>query len=394
MRSELMILFSKGFILALAIFVWSPASALDDEQTTSPISIAEVLANIEHFYVDNIDTEKLNQQAVESIFKQLDPHSEYLDQSELEDLFNVANGRYTGLGIEVEQQAEHIVIISAVENSPAHLAGLEKGDMLLTVNGVSVINQPIKQVAKLINQKQNPQVSLTIARNGYSAPLYFELERQKIDLNSVKGNINADGIAYLRIISFNNHTLYDVAKELAHLSQIVAGDITGLIIDLRDNPGGVLDSAIQVSDLFLERGVIVTTKGRFAEANQAYYAQEGDVLSGAPIIVLINEGSASAAEILAGALQDNQRAKLVGTRSFGKGSVQSLIPLGNGETALKLTTAKYFTPSGKSIDGRGILPDFPVTQDKKQLVAQNVTIKPSSAMPDQQLEKAWQLLEK
>ena len=361
------------------------------------ISMAEVLANIQHFYVDDVDAHQLNQHAIESIFKQLDPHSEYLDQKELEDLFNVANGRYTGLGIEVEQKAEHIVIVSAIENSPANLAGLTKGDVLLTINGTSVINQPIKQVSRLINQKHKSLVSLSIARKGYETPLHFEIERQKIDLKSVKGNINNQGVAYLRIISFNNHTLYDVAKELAHLSQIVAGDITGLIIDLRDNPGGILDSAIEISDLFLESGTIVTTKGRFAEANQEYYAQEGDVLSGAPIIVLINEGSASAAEILAGALQDNQRAQLVGTRSYGKGSVQSLIPLGDGQTALKLTTAKYYTPSGRSIDGSGILPDYPDIQSIKentQLAALDNTSYTHAKVHDLQLEKAWQLLEK
>ncbi|MCF6456844.1 S41 family peptidase [Pseudoalteromonas sp. MMG024] len=384
-------------ICALACLYWVSAVSAD-AKTTSHISMAEVLANIEHFYVDDIDANKLNQHAIESIFKQLDPHSEFLDQTELEALFNVANGRYTGLGIEVEQREKHIVIVAAIENSPAQTAGLTKGDILLKVNDISVINQPIKQVSKLINQQQKPHVKLTIARNGHEQPLLFEVERKKIDLKSVKGNINSQGIAYLRIINFNNHTLYDVAKELAHLSQIVAGEINGLIIDLRDNPGGILDSAIEVSDLFLESGVIVSTKGRFAEANQEYYAQEGDVLGGAPIIVLINEGSASAAEILAGALQDNQRAQLVGTRSYGKGSVQSLIPLGDGQTALKLTTAKYYTPSGRSIEGSGILPDHPVLQHNfahnGDFTEPQTETFINAKVHDLQLEKAWQLLEK
>ncbi|MDE3271638.1 S41 family peptidase [Pseudoalteromonas sp. G4] len=393
-----MTFFLNTLKISILVCVISITPAWAESKAAAQVSIAEVLANIQHFYVDDIDAQKLNQHAIESIFKQLDPHSEFLDQNELEALFNVANGRYTGLGIEVEQREEHIVIVAAVENSPAHTAGLAKGDILLKVNGTSVINQTIKHVSQLINQKQQPQVTLTIARSGHVDPLFFEVERKKIDLKSVRGSINNQGIAYLRIINFNNHTLYDVAKELAHLSQIVAGDINGLIIDLRDNPGGILDSAIEVSDLFLESGVIVSTKGRFAEANQEYYAQEGDVLSGAPIIVLINEGSASAAEILAGALQDNQRAQLVGTRSYGKGSVQSLIPLGDGQTALKLTTAKYYTPSGRSIEGTGISPDYPVLQNElarnERFSALKADTFVNAKVHDLQLEKAWQLLEK
>lgn len=390
--------FSKP--IAFCIFIFAFLNTQVWAQTrTSPISLAEVMANIEHFYVDDINSDKLNHIAVEAMLKQLDPHSDYLDEQELEELFNVTNGRYTGLGIEVEQHKEHIVIVSAIENSPAFSAGLTKGDILLTVNGTSVINQPINQVSKLINQEKNLQVELTIARNGYSDPLYFELERQKIDLKSVKGNINDQGIAYIRIVSFNNQTFYEIVKELAQFTQLANDNISGLIIDLRDNPGGVLDSAVEVSDLFLNSGVIVTTKGRFNAANQQYSAQQGDILEGAPIVVLINESSASAAEILAGALQDNQRAQLVGARSFGKGSVQSLIPIGDGQTALKLTTAKYYTPSGRSIDGKGIQPDFPIVQNKQDISLSSKLANDSAVFinmdrQDLQLEKAWQLLEK
>ncbi|ATC95831.1 S41 family peptidase [Pseudoalteromonas tunicata] len=388
------------FIVCFYLTFTLPSSAQANEPAAE---LQDILEHIQAFYVDEIDPKKLNHTAIDSLIKQLDPHSDYLDPEELEDLFNIANGQYTGLGIEVEQRDEHIIIVSALPNSPASHAGIKKGDILLKVNNETVINEPIKKVAALISKSKTPQIKLAIARSGYSDALQFTLEREKIAIESVSGQLNEHGYASIRISNFNNHTLHDLARLLAQLANENGQNLKGLLIDLRDNPGGVLGSAVDISDLFLQHGTIVTTKGRFYDANHKYLAKTGDVLNGAPIVVLINKGSASAAEILAGALKDNQRAIVVGTRSYGKGSVQSLIPLGDGHTALKLTTAKYYTPSGQSIDGIGIVPDIAIEQSKLPSEDGQTLLKMSSgnnnqplltAFRDVQLEEAQKILKK
>lgn len=388
------------FLLCFCFTFISSNSVYADDSATE---LKNILEHIQAFYVDEIDPKKLNHTAIESLIKQLDPHSDYLDTEELEDLFNVANGQYTGLGIEVEQRDEHIIIVAALPNSPASLAGIKKGDILLKVNNETVINKPIKNVASLISNSKTAQIKLAIARSGYSNALQFTLQREQIAIESVTGQLADTGYALIRISNFNNHTLHDVARILARLTNENGQALAGLLIDLRDNPGGVLSSAIDISDLFLQQGIIVTTKGRFYDANHEYFAKKGDVLNGAPIVVLINKGSASAAEILAGALKDNHRAIIVGTRSYGKGSVQSLIPLGDGHTALKLTTAKYYTPSGQSIDGIGIVPDIAIDQLKLPSEDSQTLLEMSSgtnnqplltALRDVQLEEAQKILKK
>ena len=236
------------------------------------------------------------------------------------------------------------------------------------------MNKSIDEVATLIRESGLDAVNVSIMRKESTA-LSFSIKRQQITLESVHGYLSDSGVALLSINTFNNHTLHDVARELAKMQVNNSFPLSGLIIDLRDNPGGTLQGAIEVADLFLDSGIIVSTKGRFNEANQRYTAHSGDILEGAPIAVLINENSASAAEILAAALRDNQRATLIGETSFGKGSVQSLIPLGNGNTALKLTTARYYTPLGQSIDGKGITPDVSINQTILSEINQDVIIK-------------------
>ncbi|SFD02497.1 S41 family peptidase [Pseudoalteromonas denitrificans] len=352
----------NNILILCFLFCFSTIASSEVSSQKNSVNMKHILEHIQAFYVDEVNTQKLNSSAVDSVLKQLDPYSEYLDEQELEDLFNITNGHYTGLGIEVEIRDEHIVIISSISNSPAAQAGLKQGDILLSVNGQTVINKPIKQVASLISKTKKSAVNLSIARSGFSTPISFEVERQLIELETVNSELDRAGYVYLRIMSFNNHTLHDVARHIAKLKNENGLPLRGLLLDLRDNPGGILDSAVAVSDLFLRNGIIVSTKGRFYDANHTFTANNDDILNGAPIVVLINKGSASAAEILAGALKDNKRATIVGTRSYGKGSVQSLIPLGNGQTALKLTTAKYYTPSGVSIDGVGITPDIAIVQ--------------------------------
>ena len=254
----------------------------------------------------------------------------------------------------------------------------------------------------IIKENKFTTINLTVKRNESPEVLSFNVARTQIQLESVTSKVLESGIGYLAINSFSNHTLHEVALQIAAMQNNYDYPLLGLVIDLRDNPGGTLKSAIAVSDLFLESGTIVTTKGRYFDANQAFYAKRGDILKGAPIVVLINENSASAAEILAGALKDNNRAKVVGSQSFGKGSVQSLIPLGDGNTALKLTTAKYFTPSGESIDGVGIKPDVTINQttlpqNNKAVIIKNKQEKNNqhqlvNTLADLQLVKAKQLL--
>ncbi|MCQ8879571.1 S41 family peptidase [Pseudoalteromonas shioyasakiensis] len=364
----------------------------------------EILYNIHAYYVEDLPLQSSfeDQQQFEALFKKLDPYSKFLDENELDALFDSTNGRYTGLGIEVQEHGEHILIISALKNSPAYHAGILQNDVLLAINNQPVANKKISQVASMIQESESSTIHLTIKRENAKAPLDFAITRREINLESVTSSLDDFGIGYIAINSFTNYTVHDLSRQLAKLKANNGGALTGLVLDLRDNPGGTLQSAVAVSDLFLQSGTIVSTKGRFYDANQHFTANEGDVLNGSPIVVLINENSASAAEILAAALKDNDRATLVGSKSFGKGSVQSLIPLGNGDTALKLTTAKYFSPSGKSIDGVGVAPDVAINQSVLPQIDKVAIIKTEQGKSDQpwlgnnptdqQLLKAKQLL--
>ena len=339
----------------------------------------EILFNIHTYYVDDLKlqnafvTQPDNLQ-VEALFERLDPYSKYLDETELDAIFSSTNGRYTGLGIEVKIEEGRVYIVNTINNSPAALAGLQVNDEVIAINQQSILDKSIEEVAKLIRQSGQSAVDVAVKREK-DTELNFSIKRQQINLQSVHGHLADTGVALISINAFNNHTLHDVARELAKMQVTNSFPLSGLIIDLRDNPGGTLQGAIEVADLFLDNGTIVSTKGRFNEANQQFKAHKGDILSGAPIAVLINENSASAAEILAAALRDNQRAVLIGETSFGKGSVQSLIPLGNGNTALKLTTARYYTPLGQSIDGKGITPDVSINQTMLSEIDQGVIIK-------------------
>ena len=380
----------------LALVVLAPASLAKDSQ------LDEVLFHINNYYVEEVDRDKLDQHVLSSLLQELDPYSEFLDEQELKRLFDVTNGQYKGLGIEVEQRDKHVVVISALPNSPARAAGLQRGDVIVSINGTKVNNTTLEEVSALISSREDGQVHLAVARAGHSQRLDFQLTRQPIHIESVASELKANGMGYLRINSFNNHSFHDVARHITMMQNANGATLNGLLIDLRDNPGGTLDSAIAIADLFLSQGVIVSTRGRFVEANQRFEAKAGDIIQGAPMVVLINEGSASAAEIVAGALKDNDRATVVGTRSYGKGSVQSLIPLGDGRSALKLTTAKYYTPSGVSIEGTGIVPDVPILQPALSQSNKEVIIslaegqsahKNLTALLDKQLLKAQQLLE-
>lgn len=387
-------------LLLFSSFIAQSATSVKDLKSPQ---INEILFNIHAYYVEDLalqqSFEDIHQ--FEALLASLDPYSKYLDEQELEAIFNNTNGRYTGLGIEVKEQNNQVLIVDTINNSPAAKAGIEANDILIAINQQNISEHSIERVAKLIKESQNPTIVLTVQRDNEHY-LEFAVKRQEINIESVTSSLSDLGIGYIAIKNFNNHTLHDVARQVTILQSNNGEELNGLILDLRNNPGGTLQSAVAVSDLFLQSGTIVTTRGRFYDANQRYEAQHGDILGNTPIAVLINKDSASAAEILAAALRDNNRATLVGNQSFGKGSVQSLIPLGNGNTALKLTTAKYFTPLGKSIDGVGIIPDVTINQTTLPQTAKAVIIKSEQGMvsqqsqnshlPDRQLLKATQLL--
>jgi carboxyl-terminal processing protease len=369
--------------------------------------IDEILFNIHTYYVEDLALQnsrliEYNHAQFQRLYSKLDPYSKYLDENELNAIFDDNKGQYTGIGIEVNAVKEHTTIINVIANSPADKAGIKSGDIILSVNNVPVKSKPIEDIASLIRDANSATLNMGIKRAQYTHPINVDVKREQISLHSVTSKLLDSGTGYLAISRFSNHTLHDVALNIADLKSHYGYPLKGLVIDLRNNPGGMLQSAVSVSDLFLQSGTIVTTKGRYFDANQAYYAKSGDILKGAPIVVLINEKSASAAEILAAALKDNNRATIVGSQSFGKGSVQSLIPLGEGTTALKLTTAKYFTPSGQSIDGVGITPDVPINQTMLSQTNKPVIMKNEQAMSihqltsdslfDQPLVKAKQLL--
>lgn len=341
------------FLLVFHLQYAVAAPQFDSEQ------VNEILYHIHTYYVEDIPLSHIQPNNVDSLFKQLDDYSKYLSEHELEAVFSAANGRYTGIGIEVEQVNERIVIVNTLPGSPAAQAGIKGGDKLVAIGTNDVTKKDIAYVSKLLRAAKFSTINITVERAQTNVTL--ALRRQEINLESVNSRLLKNGNGYLELNSFNNHSYHDVSRHINRLVSKNGAPLTGLVLDLRDNPGGTLSSAVAISDLFLQAGTIVTTRGRFFDANQRFNAEHGDILNDAPMIVLINEQSASAAEILAGALQDNRRAIVIGKKSYGKGSVQSLIPLGNGTTALKLTTAHYYTPSGQSIEGVGIKPDITIT---------------------------------
>jgi carboxyl-terminal processing protease len=329
----------------------------------------DVLNTVENQYVTEVDDTKLIQSAIDGMLTSLDPHSGYLDPESFDDMRDQTRGEYGGLGIEVTSEDGVVKVIAPMDDTPAAKAGVKAGDFITAVNGESVLGLSVTEAVKQMRGKPGEVVTLTIAREK-ADPFDVKLTREVIKPINVKARLEGDD-AVIRIGSFNEKTTEETEAAFAKLK---AQDphLKGVILDLRDNPGGLLDQAVGVADLFLEGGEIVSQRGRDPRDVERYNARPGDITSGLKMVVLINSGSASASEIVAGALQDRKRAELVGLTSFGKGSVQTVIPLRGGiDGALKLTTARYFTPSGRSIQKTGITPDLEValTRDQAQLIA-------------------------
>ena len=318
---------------------------------------AEVMERIRMAYVEEIDDRTLLESAIRGMLLELDPHSAYLTPKDFEDLQVTTRGEFGGLGIEITMEDGLVKVVTPIDDTPASRAGLQAGDTILQIDDTFVRGLNLNEAVEMMRGEVGTEVTLSILREGDESPRSVTLTRDNITIRSVRNEILSPGYAYLRITQFQSNTGRDVRRQLTELKENNA--LNGLILDLRNNPGGVLTGAVQVADLFLDEGLITYTQGREEESRINYGASRGDLLEGLPVVVLVNGGSASASEIVAGALQDQGRAIIVGRRTFGKGSVQTVLPL-HDERALKLTTAKYYTPSGRSIQADGIAPDITV----------------------------------
>ena len=324
----------------------------------------DVFERIRSDYVEEPEDSALVESAIQGMLTSLDPHSSYLNQKNFRDMQVQTRGEFGGLGIEVTMEDGLIKVVSPIDDTPASRAGILANDIITTLDGEAVQGLTLNQAVDKMRGPVNTKIKLKIIRKGADKPIEVTLTRDNIRVRSVRARVEGGDIGYIRITTFNEQTTEGLKRELASLTKQIGDDkLKGFILDLRNNPGGLLEEAVTVSDAFLDRGEIVSTRGRNAEETQRRVAHPGDLTKGKKLIVLINGGSASASEIVAGALQDHKRATLIGTRSFGKGSVQTIIPLGSGNGALRLTTARYYTPSGRSIQAKGIEPDIEVLQD-------------------------------
>jgi carboxyl-terminal processing protease len=345
-----------GVLLAGAAFWYSGRSRqVADLPAGDARLLAEVIDRIREDYVDSTDRHELMSKAIRGMVGELDPHSAFMDADEFEDLRIATEGNYSGIGVEVALQAGVIIVVAPIDGSPAARAGIRPGDAIVGIEGRKIEDMELPEAIAEIRGEPGTVVNLTLARDA-ARPFDVAVERAMVSVHSVRFEVIEPGYGYLRISQFSETTGPDIGNALHTLVERTGGRLRGLVLDLRNNPGGVLDAAVAVSDAFLEDGVIVTAEGRSKESRFRMDATAGDLTQGAPIVVLVNEGSASASEIVAGALRDNGRAKLIGQRTFGKGSVQTVMPLADGQ-ALKLTTSRYFTPSGLSIHESGIEPD-------------------------------------
>jgi carboxyl-terminal processing protease len=323
----------------------------------------DVFERVRADYVEKPDDSKLIESAINGMLTGLDPHSSYMDPKSFRDMQVQTRGEFGGLGIEVTMEDGLIKVVAPIDETPAAKAGVLSNDIITKLDDEQVQGLTLNQAVEKMRGPVNTKIKLTIMRKGQDKPIEISLTRDVIRVRSVRSRAEED-VGYIRISQFNEQSTEGLKKAVTDLAgQIPAEKLKGYIVDLRNNPGGLLDQAISISDAFLDRGEIVSTRGRNAEETQRFNAKLGDLTKGKPVIVLINGGSASASEIVAGALQDHRRATIIGTRSFGKGSVQTIIPLGAGNGALRLTTARYFTPSGRSIQAKGISPDIEVLQE-------------------------------
>ena len=367
MRALLLAILFFSSSTSLAQAVRSPAAKNNPVQSSTPIPIDEirrymqVLSLVEQSYVDPIKDDELFNASLRGLLQELDPHSAYLDKDEMQDLLEFSSGAYQGIGIEVELRKDRsLAIVAPIDGSPAAKAGLRPGDIITAIDGKPVKGSNANNASLGLRGKPGTSVRLNILRAGEAGSLEVSITRELIKLDSVKSRVLEPGYGYIRVSTFQEDTGRRLVQEVNALSKSQGGKLRGLVMDLRSNPGGLLESALQISDAFLESGIIVSTRGRMPDSNLILRATPGDILNGAPIVVLVDVGSASASEVVAGALRDQKRALIMGSRTFGKGSVQKVFPMARGD-GIKLTISRYYTPNGKSIQANGITPDVIVT---------------------------------
>ena len=350
--------FLSGTLLGLSLAVGHSVYALkDDDQIPFEDlqAFTEVFSKVKSDYVEPVDDQKLIEDAIRGMLNGLDPHSAFLNTSEFSDLKIGTTGQFGGLGIEVGMENGFVKVISPIDDTPAQRAGVKASDLIIKLDDKSVKGMTLNEAVKVMRGKPNTAIDLTIVREGEPKPLVISITREIIRVKSVKNRMLEPGYGYVRITNFQSRTTTDLLKAISDLQK--EERLKGMVLDLRNNPGGVLNGAVGVSDAFIDNGLIVYTEGRLDDSSHRYLATPGDSLNGAPLVVLVNGGSASASEIVAGAIQDHKRGIILGTKSFGKGSVQTIQELRNG-SAIKLTTARYFTPNGRSIQATGIEPDI------------------------------------
>ena len=372
MRKTSLVLLGAAAGVVVTLVTTQPQLLFDGVQAAAAGSyrhlslFGDVFERVRADYVEKPDDRKLIESAINGMLAGLDPHSTYMDAKNFREMQVQTRGEFGGLGIDVTMEGGLIKVVAPIDETPAAKAGIMANDIITHLNEEPLQGLTLDQAAEKARGSVNTKIKLTIRRQGVDKPVEISITRATIHLSSVGLRLESNDVGFIHITHFNERTTDELKKAIADLRSQSGGNLKGFIIDLRNNPGGLVDQAISVSAAFLGKGEIVSTRGRKAEDTQRFYARAGDLTKGKPLIVLVNGGSASAAEIVAGALQDHRRATVIGTRSFGKGSVQTIIPLGSGNGALRLTTARYFTPSGRSIQAKGISPDIEVLQEEPE----------------------------
>ena len=373
---------SKLFLLAIIVSFFSSVVLSSESDIYKKIDLfGEVLEKINEEYVDEINQSESMDSAINGLLQSLDPYSAYLSPDNFQEMQTETSGEFGGLGIEVSMEAGVVKVISPIDDTPASRAGLKAGDYIVKINNIQVQGKSLTEAVELMRGPVGSDIELTVRRRGERKALTFNLTREIIEIQSVKSDLLDKNIGYIRLTSFNENSSQQIKKRITDFDK--EKNLKGYILDLRNNPGGLLSQAIKITDFFLDNGEIVSTKGRKSSENRRWFAKEGDLTDGKPIIVLINYGSASASEIVAGALKDHKRAIILGDRSYGKGSVQSIIPLRN-DGAIRLTIAKYYLPSGTSISEVGVTPDIQIDEENDDFKIKTET--------DNQLNYAIKLL--
>jgi carboxyl-terminal processing protease len=367
-KSRLVILSVAATVLTAVPVAFAIGAHIAGPSRSDLALIDGVIQLVQRDYVHPVDSRTLTEDALKGMMARLDPHSDYMNQQEFKESEADISGKFGGLGIQITEEHGILKVISPIDGTPAARAGIQPGDLIVEIDGKSTQGLSLMEIVRVLRGKPGTSVKLTIAR-GSKTPFEVPITREIIQVPTVKSKLEADGIGYVRVSEFGGDTPADVKKALISLKQQAGGQLKGLVLDLRNDPGGLLSAAVAIAGNFLEGGTVVTIKGRREDDNHAYdVPATGALMPKTPMVVLINGASASASEIVAGALQDRHRAKIMGTPSFGKGSVQTIIPL-NGHGALRLTTALYYTPSGRSIQDQGITPDIVVEAPKDAQVA-------------------------